>query len=367
MTKNEVELLFWKGKQYDKFLLIENQDIRAGFCALIVYALNGIRKAEAINAIPIIDFNGNNTAEYYEESVGTSIWDYFFESTVPFTPAQIKARLKNGELSKYAVATIPANEFGFAHHHDPNRIATFWSWQEPIDRANWMREKRQLGRLYVQKYVHPKEHITALVDHFVQANFNGSFIIGLHIRGTDFDYAKPITIDKYNNEIDRLVRKHNSENYKIYVATDQQQYLNQFTERYGKKVIFFEVTRSSSHIAPFRLAGVSGYRKGEDALIDILLLSRCRHIIKGPAALGEMGLWFCDHNNITDFAVQSKFYEKRYSQLRSAFSALNIGQISHGQLKKQAFKEGVIKHLLALKIIKLMFGKFERVRRWLKC
>jgi hypothetical protein len=51
------ELLFWKGKARNGFLIIQNHDLHAGYGALLLYALNGIRKAESINAIPIIDFN----------------------------------------------------------------------------------------------------------------------------------------------------------------------------------------------------------------------------------------------------------------------------------------------------------------------
>jgi len=265
-------LLFWDGRQYDKFLIIENHDIHAGFCALVVYVLNGIRKAKTINAIPVIDFNSRNTSYFYDESRGNSIWEYFFNPLNPFSARQIKDWVVEGKLNREEVEDMSAEEFGYLHHHDPHRIATFWAWEEPVDKEKWMQQKRHLGREFVRNYVRPHDHIIHKVELFCRTQFTAQKVFGVHIRGTDFNYARPIGIDEYFAHLDKLIRRLPHDDYCIFVATDQQQYLDKFHYRYDDKVVSYDATRSSSHIAPFRLEGVSGYQRGEDVLVDMLIL-----------------------------------------------------------------------------------------------
>ncbi|MCC2607939.1 O-fucosyltransferase family protein [Planctobacterium marinum] len=365
MRSNEQTPLVWNNKQYDKFLIIENHDIQAGFCALIVFALNGLRKAKAINAIPVIDFNAQNTCYFYDESRGDSIWEYFFEPVSPFNITQINAWLKSGTIKQDTVARLSADEFGYLHHHDPDRLATFWAWCAPEDKAAWIRAKRELGRKYISNYVKPKAYITDKVEQFCTQHFKGKLVFGVHIRGTDFNYATPLHTRIYMEKLNTLIAGLAQQEYCIFVATDQKQYLQELSNRYGSRVIAYDATRSSNHIAPFKLSTLSGYQKGEEVLTDMLILSRCHHIIKGPAALGEMALWFTDHDDITDLALQSEFHAKPYDKLSSAFSALNVDQLQAGQLAKQKWKEKLVKRIYSWKIVAFFYKRSAHVRRWL--
>lgn len=365
MRLNEQTPLVWNNKQYEKLLIIENHDIQAGFCALIVFALNGLRKAKAINAIPVIDFNAQNTCYFYDESRGDSIWEYFFEPVSPFNVAQINDWLKSGTIKQDTVARISADEFGYLHHHDPDRLATFWAAPPPENKTKWILEKRRLGREYIQKHITPKSHIIEKVERFCTTNFGVGKVIGLHIRGSDFAYARPLALAVYCKELDKLISQLSDEKCAIFVATDQQQYLQELRSRYGNRIIASDATRSSSHIAPFKLSTLNGYQKGEEVLTDMLILSRCHHIIKGPAALGEMALWFTEHDEVTDLALQSEFYAKPYSKLTSTFSALNVGQLQAGKLATQKWKEKLVKRIYSWKIVAFFYKRSAHVRRWL--
>ncbi|WP_422008417.1 hypothetical protein [Roseivirga pacifica] len=360
------ELLFWKGKARNGFLIIQNHDLHAGYGALLLYALNGIRKAESINAIPIIDFNEKSCPYFYDAKWGTNIWEYFFEKVSSHTLQEINDWIKEGLLSDQEVHFISSSEAAQAHQHDPERLATFWAWETPINKVSWMKEKRALGRKYVQEYIRPKEHILKKVESFIATQFKASFIIGIHIRGSDFAYAKPTPIQAYFEEVDRLVDERNDKDYQIYVATDQSQYLDEFEKRYSGKVIYLNAVRSDNHIAPFRFEEISGYQKGEEVLLDILLLSKCQQILKGAAATGELALWFCNHNNITDFALQSEFNKKKYSELESTYSQLNVGNKSKTSRKTQILRERIIRRFIESKIGKVIYYRSTLARKILK-
>ncbi|KYG81028.1 hypothetical protein EV198_2910 [Roseivirga ehrenbergii] len=366
-TSKKKRPLIWKGKSYEKVLIIHNHDFHgAGFCALIIYALNGIRKAKAMNAIPIIDFNRDNTLYFYDSSKGESVWTYFFENVSPFKPSEIFQWLKTGEIDESQVLYIDSEKAAEEHQNDPDRLATFWAWQRPKNPEGWMKDKRTLGRSYIEEYVKPKASIQNKVEVFVNEYFNTGFIIGIHIRGTDFHYAKPTSIKSYLQRIDQLLIKMDTSDYQIFVATDQQQYLEIFKEHHGERVLSWDSVRSNNHIAPLKFNEFSGYRKGEDVLIDILLLSQCNHIIKGAAAVGELALWFCRHDHITDFAIESDFIRKQYGQLESAFSQLNIGNKRKSILIIYKLRDRTIRKVMASWVGRNLSVRYSWARRLLR-
>ncbi|MBE1300490.1 MAG: hypothetical protein GJ680_11370 [Alteromonadaceae bacterium] len=364
MAVDDKNPLWWNGKQYAKFLIIENHDIHTGFCAFIIFVLNGIRKAISINAIPVLDFNKHNTPYLWDEHKGDFIWEYFFEPFYPVDINTVRALLETGQLKENLVEILSPNEFGYLHHHDPDRLATFWAWDAPQDKVTWMQEKRTLGREFINKYVQPKSHILEKVEHFCSQHFTRT-VIGVHIRGTDFNYATPIAIDTYFTELEKIIAKLHDYNIGIFIATDQQQYLACFHERYGDRVLARDVTRSSNHIAPVKFDDVSGYQKGEEALVDMLILSRCQHVIKGPGALGEMSLWFGTHHKITDLAIHCDFNTKHYSQMTSAYAVFNIGKLTSLQLIGHKLKTSFIRLLFSFRIVAYFYKRFKQVRHWL--
>jgi hypothetical protein len=78
---------------------------------------------------------------------------------------------------------------------------------------------------------------------------------------------------------------------KIFVATDQQQFLSEVRNRYRERVLSFDSRRATGLLNPFQIKG-DGYRKGEDVLIDCLLLSRTNFLLKCTSAVGEFAFYF---------------------------------------------------------------------------
>jgi hypothetical protein len=138
------------------------------------------------------------------------------------------------------------------------------------------------------------------------------------MRGTDLAYAPPVTPAEYFAPIDRYLDAH--PDALLFLATDQVQYLDLMRKRYGDIVRSYDCLRSRTATAPFEMSAGSPYQKGEDVLIDILLLSRCAFLIRGASNIPEMAIYFSDGLESLDLSLEKRFafgqdYMQRWSPL----------------------------------------------------
>lgn len=77
-------------------------------------------------------------------------------------------------------------------------------------------------------------------------------------------------------------------------------------------------------------------------MIDILLLGKCDHVLKGASAVGEYALWFNPRVEYTDFSLESEFDRRDYHQLTSAYIKLNPGQLNPFRLWLKKANQGFV-------------------------
>ncbi len=311
-----------------RYHLIQHIDGNAGFCAILTYTLNGIRMAVRDGAIPVVYYGAEATRFFYEASRGENVWEYFFEPVSSVSYAALRAGLERGEIREDQVHSFDRREIFDWHHSDADRIATFWAKDVPEDPAAWMAEKRELGRKFVREFIRVKPHIRDEVDAFWRRNLGDAEALGVHIRGTDFAYAEPTPPSSYFEAIDAWSEAQGGDRPPIFLATDQMQFVDLFRQRYGDRIVTTDCLRSSSRRPPFKFAKESPYRRGEDVLVDLLLLARCRFLFKGAAAVGECALWFASSLECHDFALSSQFDPRTVEHLVSAWRKLEIDQWS---------------------------------------
>ena len=87
---------------------------------------------------------------------------------------------------------------------------------------------------------------------------------------------------------------------KIFLATDQRQYVDQVKERYPQQLFSYDAIRSENKTNVFQVNDGRNYKKGEDALIDCLLLSRCRYLLKSTSHLSETAVYFNPSMEVKD-------------------------------------------------------------------
>jgi len=310
-----------------RYHLIQHVDGNAGFSAVLTYTLNGIRMAVRDGAIPVVFYGPEATRFFYEPERGDNVWEYYFEPVADVSHAELRSGLECGSIEPEQVHSFSRKQIVDWHHSDLDRIATFWAHDVPEDPVAWMAAKRALARRYVSEFVRVKPHVLAKVDAFANDWIGPQHTIGVHIRGTDFAYAEPTPPEAYFDAIDRyLAERGLADSYRIFLATDQNQFVDLFRRRFGDRLVTYDCLRSSGRKAPFKFAHESPYRRGEDVLIDVLLLSRCDFVFKGSAAVGECALWFEPSLSCHDFALESQFDPRRYEHLVSAWDKLDIDQ-----------------------------------------
>jgi hypothetical protein len=324
-TQSESDPLVADGHRYDGFVVVENFDRNAGFSVLMTYALNGVRQALERNWLPVVNFDKSATRYFYDPSRGENIWEYHFEPVMGISFSELEQMLQEGRVPPSQVNHFSEKQQSQWHHFDLDRIATFWGAEEPGDVKAWMLEKRELGRRYVRDFIRVKPAIRSKAEEFVSREFNSPFTIGVHIRGTDFSYAEPTGTDDYFQGVDRLVTERSLNDFQIFLATDQEQFVEAFRDKYGPRLVTYDCARSSNEIAAFKFTDLSPYLKGEEVMIDILLLASCDYVFKCAASVGEYALWFNPEMEYTDFATKSSYDSRAYVNLEPAFSKLNTG------------------------------------------
>ncbi|QKQ24998.1 hypothetical protein [Candidatus Reidiella endopervernicosa] len=278
----------------------------AGFFAYVTFVINQLLHCEREGYTPVVHFgswseNGSNA--YYDPEYGENTWDYYFEPVAGVTYEDVERRLVDPDDSLQGgdLHRLTNSELWHLHAGDERSVFAYpygvFKDKVELDEA-WYRDNRERAHAVIQKYIHLKPHLVELLESFVERLFAGHKVLGIHMRGTDKGTAdsatqlmKIIPPKQYFPYIDRYVLE--NPECKIFVATDQVQYLDEMRTRYGDRVLSLDVSRSRRSINAFqqRKQG-SGYIKGEEVLLDCLLLSRCDFLLKCCSAVGEFAIYF---------------------------------------------------------------------------
>lgn len=197
---------------------------------------------------------------YLDPEHGTNWWNYYFE------PIHIGTEDHNAYI------------FNFKEHYN----LSFAGVKMPRERAFQL----------IQRYVKVLPHIQEKVDAFISQHFDNHFIIGVHRRGTDkWTEVPPVPYNKTIQAIANVIYslpESERNRVKIYVATDDAHFLTHAISQFGDLVIYNQFVRSSNDI-PLHYGDdsryTSNYQKGEEALIDCLLLSKSNHLIRSWSSL----------------------------------------------------------------------------------
>lgn len=291
--------------KYRKVLIIRINHSYAGLFAYFIYALNQLRYCEKHRLLPVVFF-GEDSADgpnaYFDKRHGDNVWEYYFEPVGEMSHAELRAHIGDPDhtITEDDVMELGNTHLHYLHMHCPDSIFGypygFYKTMTEYD-ADWFLKQRTKARDLVKKYIQVKPHVLAIVDAFENESMQGCRMLGVHMRGTDKGAAiasdetnRKVGPAAYYEEIDQYIAKH--DDCRIFVATDQEQYLEAMTERYPERVLSCDAQRSNDDLNTFQKAEGDAYKKGEEALIDCLLLSRCDFLLKCTSHLSESSMYF---------------------------------------------------------------------------
>ncbi len=203
----------------------------------------------------IVDFKDRGL--YYDRAVGENWWEYYFE------PIRIVGSNKD------AVRKV---------------IDNYQHVQFSVRSAGKMTRER--GHRLISQYIRVRPHIQRKVDAFVHDHFHGAYVIGIHYRGTDKSVeAARVSYDNVLAVVTEKLAALGTQNIRLFLATDEQAFLDCMLNRFMDQLIYCKIFRSSNG-KPTHGLNADAHQRGEEAVIDCLLLSRCHFLIRTQSHLG---------------------------------------------------------------------------------
>lgn len=235
------------------YLLIENPDYDPGFFSVFHSILGALEIYDRGNYSGIeVNLKGGR---YLDPEKGPNWWEYFFEPI----------RISNPEVNSGNIYALREQCLPLA----------FGAIVIPKERLHYL----------IQKYIHVKKEIKNQVDEFVKTEYADHFVIGVHHRGTDKvveqDTIPFETTYSYLSQAIEGLSEVDRCNFRVYVATDDNNFLNFMLERFGDKLLYNDFKRSTT-LEPLHMGNfyANNYEKGKEALLDCLLLSKCDLLLR---------------------------------------------------------------------------------------
>ena len=292
-------------KGYEKIYHLKINMEGAGLGAIILHVISLLRFSDRENLYPVVDLDQKFDNAYFDADYGNNLWHQYFEPVLSISSQHLKEHSHHPQMQSliYTLDTKEAHKI-CEEHDDSVYSFTFGRWRhlEDLDLDEWYQHQRVKARETVKKYIRPNKALRTKVDQFVRIHFTTGFTLGLHVRGTDMAYAPVVDPAEYFPHIDKCIEE--NPDLKIFLATDQAQYVTVFEEKYANRVLSINALRSEDEIPPFLMEESTPFKKGEDVMMDILLLSKCDFLIKSSSNVSEMALYFGENLKCLDLAYK---------------------------------------------------------------
>ena len=194
---------------------------------------------------------------YLDRAAGPNWWNYYFQ------PIAIGSR-------------EPARPIGHAYHDLCARRV-----ERGMTRAR--------GAELVSRFIAPAAAVETAVNDFVRAHWSDQ-VIGVHYRGTDKSVDAPRVA--YPDVEIAIRQRMSSDGCRIFVATDEQGFVDYMQQRFPERVLSRPMFRSSDG-RPIDIVNADGnFTKGFDAVVDCLLLSRTHSLVRTASNLSLCATFF---------------------------------------------------------------------------
>jgi len=252
-------------KNPDKVFYVIWLDHRgSGFFSNVSSVVCHLKIAKDNGMIPVIDFQNFPTLYNEKEEINgtTNSWEYYFRP-----------------VSKYSLKEVYQSKNVF-----------FASGKYPQGMSYCITENPGLYRIY-SKYIALQKDVVKKIDEYCRQIGFQDKILGIHFRGQEQKYATghsfPPTEAQMFRYTDEIIQKYGI--VKIFLVTEDQDYLNLFVKKYGDKVFYTDMFRTHK-VNAYKLHPRNHhmYLLGKEVLVDAVLLSKCTGLLCGDSNVSEM-------------------------------------------------------------------------------
>lgn len=280
-----------------------------GLFSLVQQAIANVPWALREGRVPVADFRERTC---YWTPAGhrgaASVWEYYFEPLVDgfpaaAVPAQVTAAVERDFPDQNDLGR-PVGERAFVSNHFGDHPALDGAAPRiPYATGNPDPALRAWTSAIIRSFVRPRAYVERLAGAFFDEHMSGHDVIGVHVRGTDAVSASEtreyrqgsLDLGRYEAELTRLFAER--PRARVLVATDAEASLEHLAGAFGERVVAYDAVRHrdgepagqgpTGMIMPAYVAADRdrAAQNGEDAIVEWLLLSRCRHLVHNGASL----------------------------------------------------------------------------------
>ena len=305
-------------KNPDKIFYVIWLDRRgSGFFSNVSSVLCHLQIAKANGMIPVIDFKNFPTLYNEKGKINSTAnsWEYYFQP-----------------VSAYSLEEVYQSKNVF-----------FSSGKYPQGMSYSITENPGLFAIY-SKHISLQPDIKQKVKEYSrQINFQGK-VLGIHFRGQEQKYATghsfPPTESQMFRYTDEIIKKYLIT--KIFLVTEDQDYLKLFVKRYGQMVVYSDMFRTRKVNAyKLRPRDKHMYLLGREVLVDAILLSKCTGLLCGDSNVSEMARFLNNKRYKFIYKIDNGINSNNPLIARHLYSFKKYLPPAYGGLKD---KLSVIKH-----------------------
>jgi hypothetical protein len=243
-------------------LLVVDVNSWVGLFAHMEYFLEIALHCEQHRLIPCFM---STSAQYVDRRHGPNWFDYFFT---------------NLQLSDEDATKIRRGEIPICRIEGMRQLGLPADYDQQLN--------LEIATHLVQKYIGIQQSVRQRVDAFAEHHFDDRIVLGVHYRGTDKRAEAPaVPYVRVKDTINDYL-KYNSECDCLFVSSDEESFVDFIEKEFRDRlavVYHDDHERSTSQIAVHRSKSGDPFRKGEEAVVNCLLLSKCRALIKTASFL----------------------------------------------------------------------------------
>ena len=274
-------------KNKKKIFYVIQRKIGGGLFSNLLFVLNHLVISDKLKLVPVVDMQ--NFEGFYNEKLKVNktlnAWEYYFNQTSNY-------KLENVYKSK---KVIISGNFTFKNY-----------------KYRALRKYSDILKVYKKYITINKKILNEANKIYNDLKINNHDTIGLHWRGTDHKYLpnhpQPPTRNQIFSKVDYILKNKNIK--KIFLVTEDPDYLEIIKKKYGKRVKYLNSFRSKkpSDFSNFKRKN-HRYKIGKESLIEAIILSKLNYLI-------------CSESNISDFAkfisMNKNFYVDRIVNTRNS-------------------------------------------------
>lgn len=253
----------------------------------------------------VVDFEEKGL--FYDEEHGANWWEYYFE------PVRLGVQ-------------------------DLKQMEKFPTYKKIIFSLTAQFQMSRLrGYALIQKYIKLKPDLQRKIDSFACEHFKDYTIIGVHYRGTDKKSEAPIV--SYD-EIYNAVKNEAKEGVRFFIATDDANFLEYMQDKFPDIIVAADAIRSKDNKPIHYPHADNSYKKGEDAIIDCILLSKCSKLYKMASNLSDTSMKF--NPSMPVIHINTSYSENQRQEKYNVFKTLNTVLGLLYKYERNEFEGGLI-------------------------